>query len=265
MAGDPLTAIMSSGGGSFGNAFGSAFGGAMGDFAGSIFGNRTVNNGWQNTQGTQLLSGTASQTGVKTSRKVLDQNAINQLIYSVLSSDQGLAGLATGENMSGGGRSSTKALMAQDLITKLVGELANVTAPTIDTMNQSETQKSQQTVTSNTQQQASSKKKSSVICTELHRQGYLESEEYIQGQKQFYLVSPYIVSGYQWWALPIVERMKTNKDLCEKFLPWIKDYYAHVFSKKRTLRSCLILYVGKPLAYVVGLILAAKEVKSCPI
>jgi hypothetical protein len=81
----------------------------------------------------QLLPSSQSSTSTsgQTTQKVLTQAGIDKLIYDVLSSDSGLSALAQGENVSGGYGSSSKSLMTQDLVTKLVGELANVTAPTV--------------------------------------------------------------------------------------------------------------------------------------
>ena len=72
---------------------------------------------------------TQSQTG--STKKVLSQEAIDKLIYDVLSSDQGLASLATGENLSGGFGSTAKSQLAQDFVVKTIGELANVMAETV--------------------------------------------------------------------------------------------------------------------------------------
>jgi hypothetical protein len=169
-----------------------------------------------------------------TSQKVLSQEGINKLIYDVLSSDQGLAALAGPEGLSGGGKSSTKALMAQDLVTKLVGELANVTAPTVTT------------------QQSTSSKKMSVVCTELHRQGYIKTYLYKLGQEQFHNRKLNTIIGYQKFAAPFVERMKTDPVLCARLLKWVHAYYYHVLYNSKSLRSCLIMYLARPICYLYG-------------
>lgn len=85
----------------------------------------------------QLLPSSSSTYQYGTTKKVLSQEAIDNLVNSVLGADNGLASLAGGENLAGGFGSSTKAQLAQDMITNLVGQLANVTAETVTTEDQS--------------------------------------------------------------------------------------------------------------------------------
>ena len=112
----------------------------------------TVASAYLNNNGSQNSSG--SKAGTTTSQRKISQEGIDKLIYDVLSSDRGLASLAQGENSSGGFGSSTKQMMSQDLVTKLVGELANVTAENVTTTTGTETQRNK-------------KKSPTVICTEL--------------------------------------------------------------------------------------------------
>jgi hypothetical protein len=215
---------------SAGSSFGSSVGSAAGDFVGSIFGNRQTTE--QNT----------SQSGTRTQQKILTPEAINKLIYDVMSSDNGLAQLATGEKGSGGSLSSTKSLMAQDLITKLVGELAGVTAQNVTT----------ESAQSNSN--STSKKKSSVICSELNRQGYIENGLYARGQRMFLQEqSFYTILGYQLMAGATVSKMENDKPLCLKMLKWVSAYYFHKMYNAPSLRSIAILYVARPVAYIRGL------------
>lgn len=213
---------------SLGSSLGNVAGNFVGDTLGSITGQRGITD--INTRGTN------------TQKKVLSQDAINKLIYDVLSSDQGLSALASGENISGGFNSSTKGLMAQDLVTKLVGELANVTAETVAT---------------NSSHQSETKKKGvSVICTELHAQGYFTDERYEEGQRVFQYTNKHVMVGYQLLAAPIVSRMKVSPRVTRLFYPLARAHYAHHINAKRSFLSLGILALGYPLCFLVGTILA---------
>src|SRR6478736_3762933 len=171
----------------FMDAFGNNIGGLAGDTIGSLIGARDTSN----------VNTNANTSGTKTQQKVLSPEAINKLVYDVLSSDQGLAALANGEGASGGFGSSTKKTLAQDLVVKLVGELANVTAPTTIT---------EATSSASTQAQTK-KKKVSVICTELTAQGKFSTLMYALGQEKFQDMDQDIVEGYHLWAIPLVNKM----------------------------------------------------------
>jgi len=81
-----------------------------------------------------LNFGSERASDTNTSKKYLDLSpeGYNQIIKDVLASDAGLASLATGENLSGGYGSSVKAQLAQDLVLNIAGEMAKLTAPTIE-------------------------------------------------------------------------------------------------------------------------------------
>ena len=189
---------------------------------------------------------TASQTG--TSQKVLSQDAINKLIYDVASADQGFASLATGENLAGGYAASTKALLAQDFMVKLVGELANVTAKTVTT----------ESGTASKQMQSSSKKSGgglkTVICTELYRQGLLAPELYNHPRalKHFFALHPYTVAGYHLWGNVVADRMRTSGLLTHLMLPVAKARYDMVTTGKFNILGAATIYIGQPVCFVIG-------------
>lgn len=189
---------------------------------------------------------TASQTG--TTQKVLSQDAINKLIYDVASADQGFASLATGENLAGGYASSTKALLAQDFMVKLIGELANVTAATVTT----------ESGTASKQMQSTSKKSSgglkTVICTELHRQGLLSSALYNHpaAAAHFRNLHPYTIAGYHLWGNVVAERMRTSGLLTYLMLPVAKARYEMVTTGKFNFLGAATIYIGQPVCFVIG-------------
>jgi hypothetical protein len=193
-------------------------------------------------------SETQTDNQTNTSQKVLSQDAINKLIYDVASADQGFASLATGENLAGGYAASTKALLAQDFMVKLVGELANVTAKTVTT----------ETGTATKQSKASSTKASgglkTVICTELHRQGLLSSALYNHpaATAHFRNLHPYTIAGYHIWGMGVAERMRTSKLLSYLMLPVAKARYEMVTSGRFNLLGAATIYIGQPVCFVIG-------------
>lgn len=196
--------------------------------------------------GSEAVKVSNSKQAIGSTQKVLSQAAIDKLIYDVLASNDGLASLATGENLSGAYSSSAKSQMAQDFTTKLIGELANVTAETI-------------TQGSETGKSSSSKKSSgikTVICTELHKQGLLSSDlyEHPAAREHFLALNPLVISGYHLWALAVVERMKSSPRLSAALLPVAKARYEMVTTGKFNLLGAATIYLGQPICYILGAI-----------
>jgi len=186
----------------------------------------------------------------KTSQKILTQEGINKLIYDALSADQGLASLATGENLSGGYGNSTKALLAQDFMVKLIGELANVTAATVSTDN---TQKDERTdKVENTSKGGGALK--TVICTELYEQGKLSSDLYnhTKAFAHFDALPLDTVKGYHAWAIPVVSLMRKSPRLCNLLLPVVRARYLMVTTGKFNLLGAITIYVGQPICNLIG-------------
>lgn len=205
-------------------------------------GNDAMSGDWYSLVGSIIGTGAGyaantantGQAGSYTKKKSIDPAGINKLIYDVMSSDQGLAALAGGESGSGGTKSSTKGLLAKDLIAKVVGEIANVTA--------TETQVSDQTT-----------KKGTVICTELVRQGLLSEELYVGGFDHFSSLSAQTVRGYQVWARKVVPLMAKYRWLAELLAPIGVGRYEFIVSKKITFWGIVTVYLGQPLCYFIGL------------
>lgn len=198
--------------------------------------------GWLDLAGTAISAGAGyagSTAGTEASgsyvkKKDIDPAGINKLIYDVLSSDQGLAALAGGENAAGGTKSSTKGLLAQDLIAKVVGELANVTA-------------------TETKTDTSSTKKGTVICTELVRQGLLSEPLYVGGFDHFSSLSNQTIRGYQVWARKVVPLMVKYPLLAKILAPIGVGRYEFIVSKKLTFWGLVTVYLGQPICYLIGL------------
>lgn len=98
-------------------------------------------------------SGTGSQSNIATAGTVgseklnIGEEAVNKIIYDILSGPEGLAAIFQGEQAAGIFNSSAAAQAAGDLTSKLAGEIAKLTAERVTV------QDSSQTSTSTSQQQ----------------------------------------------------------------------------------------------------------------
>lgn len=92
--------------------------GPAADFMDSLFGDTT--------RGT--TSTNSNTSGTQTERLKLSEDALNAIIRDVLGGADGLASLFSGEKVAGIFNSSVAAQAAGDLASKLVGELAKLTA-----------------------------------------------------------------------------------------------------------------------------------------
>jgi len=70
---------------------------------------------------------TTKTSGTTTDQLVVDQAGIDKLVQDILSSNQGLADIFSGEQSSGLYNSTTAASMAGDLASKVAGEIAKLT------------------------------------------------------------------------------------------------------------------------------------------
>ncbi len=183
-------------------------------------------------------------SGTKTKQTRFDQTAIDKLVYDVLASDQGLASLASGENLSGGFNSSAKTLQTQDFLTKLIGELAVASAETVET---------EDTVTRQDSKKVGAK---TVICTELARQGLLDPDLYEAGGGPSKQVSFITWSGYICWAEKVVPVMQRSARLSRALLPIVRSRYLYLTGVPGThLLGKATVYIGHPICWIIGAIL----------
>ena len=181
-------------------------------------------------------SSTTTSSGTSTSKLDLSQEGYDKIIKDILSSDAGLAALATGENLSGGYGSSVKAQLAQDLVLNIAGEMAKLTAPTTQT----------------SQSKSKTKKKVSVICTELARQGKLPPALYSLGYSHFLKLHPQTVAGYRVWADKVVPLMQKSKRLSNFLAPIALARYRMVVLQEFSILGAATIYLGQPICFVIG-------------
>lgn len=188
--------------------------------------------------------------GTVTTKKNISQEGIDKIIYDILSSDSGLAALSSGENGSGGFGSSTKGLMAQDLMVKLAGEIANITAETTQT-----TQTKQQV----DKQSPMGKALGTIICTELWAQGRLHRRNYARSKDDFHNLPARTITGYNFWAEPVVELMKKSRMLSRFWAFVMNGRYETVVTGKITFGFLLTKYILEPISYTIGFLLGVQD------
>lgn len=184
--------------------------------------------------------GTSSQSssGTETRQKMLSQEGIDKIIYDIMSSDQGLSALATAENASGGYGSSSKTLLAQDLIAKIAGEIANITAPEVTTSKQKTSGKSAKVGT--------------VICTSLMINGYLDKELYAAGTPYYHQLNSRVLAGYHRWAFYVVELQTKYQWLNKILAPIAISRYETITKRRFGILGALTVYVGEPLCWLIS-------------
>lgn len=226
---------------SLGNLMGAGAGGAASSLGVSKMFGSTFKDAFAQSLGSQAASSLFGDKSSSTATSKLDLSpeGYNKIIRDILASDEGLASLATGENLSGGYGSSTKAQLAQDLVLNIAGELAKLTAPKTESKT------------------SSSKKKLSVICTELNRQGYLSDELYEEGKEHFNKLPIETLTGYRVWADKLVPKMQKSQALTKFFAPIVQARYELVVQKRFSLLGAATIYLGQPICYVIGCIVLA--------
>ena len=197
--------------------------------------------------GVSSSRGSSTVNGTRTVQKQFSQEAIDKTIYDILSSDQGLAALANAENASGGYGSSSKTLLAQDLIAKVAGTIAQITAPEVTT-------ESSKKVDKNTTASAKT-----VICTYLAEQGYINLRLYLAGTYHTLSLPQQTRRGYLFWAEPVVSLMKKYPFLCPMIAPTVRARYEFIVSGKFSVAGAATVYIGQPICYLIGMILNTKD------
>jgi len=209
----------------------------MGDFG--------VGEGLKNNQWTD-------QTGTISKKKNISQEGIDKIIYDIMSSDKGLANLGALENSSGGYGATDKTLMAQDLMTKLAGEIAILTAEDVQTTDMSNKNSDPMNRFFGEPQSMSE----TVICSELVRQGKFSQELKNGGHSHFLKLHRFTVSGYHFWGKPVATWMRTSQLLTALMFPVVQSRYAQIVYGKRSFLGSATIYFGQPVCFVIGAVLA---------
>lgn len=183
-----------------------------------------------------VFGNTGSSTTTKNDRQYLDLSpeGFQATIKDILASDAGLASLATGENLSGGYGSSVKAQLAQDLVLDIAGKMAQLTAPTIS------------------ESRSKTKKKLTVICTELERQGLLDTKLYEAGHTHFLSLPAETVAGYRVWANKIVPVLRKYPKFAKAIAPLVTQRYEYIVHNRFSLFGWFSVVIAQPICFVIG-------------
>lgn len=112
---------------------------------------------------------------------------------------------------------------------------------------------------------------STVICTELHRQGLLEKEVYWADQRfgaRLIQNDPHVIAGYHFWAKPVVRLMRRSRLLSWIIFKTLAEPWTQEMSAREgvngfgTLRGKVLMAVGLPLCRTIGRILAAAQART---
>lgn len=196
---------------------------------------------------TTNTSGTQATKGTQTQQRQLSAEATQSIIDTILKSDNGLASLASGENAAGLSGTTAKTQLTQDLVAAISGQIAQITAPLVTTTD-SETTSSQ-----------SAKKRPTVICTELWKQGKLDSELYADAAKHSEQISRTVYLGYIYWAPRVVDKMQKSERLSNFLAPVVTARYQYLTGRKFSFVGALTVWIGHPVCYILGKLISGKE------
>ncbi len=183
-------------------------------------------------------AGTSKTSGSQVQYLDLSPEGFNKTIKDILASDAGLAALATGENLSGGYGSSVKAQLAQDLVLDIAGKMAQLTAPTV-------------TNTKSKKKDAGISAKT-VICTELERQGLLDTELYNAGHQHFLSLPAETVAGYRVWANKVVSLLRKYPCIARAIAPLVTQRYEYIVHNRFSLFGWFTVAIAQPICFVIG-------------
>lgn len=122
--------------------------------------------------GTSTTTGEVTGTDIK--KLVIDPEAITRIIQEVLGGTSGLASIFAGEKTAGVFDSTTATQQAGDLVARLVGEIAKLTAEEVTTTDRAQTETEDQ-VQRQTQQQAVTQTQETAAQQRQEEQGLIET------------------------------------------------------------------------------------------
>lgn len=106
----------------------------------------------------------------------------------------------------------------------------------------------------------------SVLCTELHAQGILDSDIYAKDAEygvKLYQTNPEILVGYHFWAVPLVRVMRKSKLVTNILKHPVLAWANHISGTKENFFGRICVNVGQPICGFIGkLILGNKDVRK---
>ena len=152
--------------------------------------------------------------------------------------------MVQGQGTAGMYGSSTNTLLTQRFVTDIAGELAKLTAEQVQDFDKRKDE-------SKDSRKASGGMKT-VICTELERQGLLDTELYEAGHSHFLSLPAQTVRGYRVWANKVVPLMQKSPRLSKALAPVANCRYEHVTGKRKNFLGWITVHVCQPICYLIG-------------
>jgi hypothetical protein len=91
-----------------------------------------------------------------------------------------------------------------------------------------------------------------VICTELHKQGYMSDETYAKDSAYGKLLPIETIVGYHFWAIPVVNLMKKSPLVTTIIKPFALSWAKHIAGEKKSMFGYLCQFIGEPVCSMIG-------------
>lgn len=169
-----------------------------------------------------LATQTNATSGSKITQRSLSGEDFAGIINRIVSQDSGLAAGNFGD------------VFTKQLARRAVGTYDTVTAPTVETLQQT------------------SKTKRSFICTELLRQGKIHPLIYAAGEESFNTLPKFTKLGYWSFAEKLSKRMSYSETLSSWMAYIFRSRYLYILGRKFNLIGALTVYIGQPVCNLLG-------------
>jgi hypothetical protein len=98
-----------------------------------------------------------------------------------------------------------------------------------------------------------------VICTELHRQGLMPTETYLKDSVYGKTLPLEVISGYQFWAIPVVNLMKKSPIITAVIKPLALSWAKHIADEKKSMFGYMCQIIGEPVCGLIGSIIKTRK------
>jgi len=165
---------------------------------------------------------TTKTSGQKISQRSLSGEDFAGIINQIVSQDSGLAKGQFGD------------IFTKQFAKRAVGAYDTVTAPTVETLQQT------------------SKTKRSYICTELLKQGQVHPLIYAAGEESFNALPRHTKLGYWAFAESLATRMQHSKVLSIVLGYIFRSRYLYILGGRFNFPGAMTVYVGQPICNLIG-------------
>jgi hypothetical protein len=199
-------------------------------------------------------NGSTISDGTQVTEEEVSIEKANEYIKQLLESVNGLAATQQGQKSSGLYNSTVNQQLTNDLLARTAGQVAALSSKKTTT----------QQSTQNTSNTNSTKKKGAlewIVCTELHKQGRLNSVLYEAGWPVFARTPVLVKRGYYLWAIPAVHHLRKHPhSLLSACLASIMNARANQIAGNRTVYGYLTLKGLYGICWVLSRTIARKPI-----